>query len=112
MKKILTLFLGLAISAFSISTQASESRCRIAGETAMSGYVSYLIALGKQDLDTLISKTEAARNFVGFYKDLGCPMPPLYQAMECFSREEDKTRDKKISDVAQQCLKESGVTTN
>ncbi len=110
--KLSVFFLGLAISALPLTAQATECRCRIAGETAMSGYVSYLIALGKQDLDTLISKTEAARNFVGFYKDLGCPMPPLYQAMECFSRKEDKTRDKKIFAVAQQCLKESGVTTN
>ena len=90
--------------------KAAESRCSTMGQLALSGHVGVLAAIGSGDRSELITATANARHMIGYYRDLGCAMEPVIEAIECVNTavEKNQNQNTSIGKVADQCMKDAG----
>ena len=104
---ILVLF-GMTLSTPAIvQAENLPSRCESAGPLALSGHTGFLMSLKGTDRKVVIEEAEGARILIGLYRELGCPMENLYNAMECIASDAKKpeNREKKLPDLSLGCMK-------
>ena len=106
---LVTLLTGFAAA----SARAEQTRCIALGPLALSGHTRVLLAVASGSRETVFVETEKARTVLGYYRDLGCPMKPLFDSMECIASEVRKPRNKgkSIPMLTEKCMKNSGMPT-
>ena len=91
---------------------ATQNRCQLLGPLAISSYIALLEQIARNNRMEGARQTENAANVMALYSRLDCPQAELTAAIECLSSHVVQPSEKKpISAIAQQCMKQAGMST-
>ncbi|NKB20944.1 MAG: hypothetical protein GKS01_10635 [Alphaproteobacteria bacterium] len=114
MKNLLASLFVITTSLISTHAHAQETtnRCLLLGPLAISSYIATLEQVARSNRAEGARQSANAANVIGLYERLGCPQKALITAIECLSTHVVKpTEKKKISAIAQRCMKQAGMPT-
>lgn len=87
-----------------------EARCLVLGPLVVSSYVSLLESVAERARDAAAERAASTAALVDLHDRLGCPMPPLTEAVECLSAAlvaGDTARP--VAETAEACMRDAGM---
>lgn len=86
-----------------------QIRCQITGPLVISAYSAFLTEVANQRRGWAGTQARNVANLISLYDSLGCPLPPLWDAVECITAKLVEASAAVTTADAEACMRESGM---
>lgn len=92
--------------------EQAQARCLVLGPLAMSAYLDFLAQVASGAAADAAARAGNTADLIALYERLGCPMPPLSDAVECVSAALTAGPvEQAVATLAETCMAEAGLPT-